>query len=114
TTVSYRKAYLYRIAQSLIVDRWRRSRIERAWAQQSPVQDDIQSLDISDDMQRAFGQLKHQQQSLLWLAYVEGFDHREIAIALGVREKSVRVLLFRARTALAEILDREGLGPEVA
>jgi DNA-directed RNA polymerase specialized sigma24 family protein len=49
---------------------------------------------------------------LLWLAYVEGFDHREIAAAKGVAEKSVRVLLFRARKALAAILSRAGLGPE--
>jgi hypothetical protein len=31
-----------------------------------------------------------------------------------VGEKSVKVLLFRARKALAEILDRAGLGPEAA
>ena len=58
-----------------------------------------------DDMTEAFGELKPQQRSLLWLAYVEGFDHREIADAAGVKEKSVKVLLFRARKALAGILE---------
>jgi RNA polymerase sigma-70 factor (ECF subfamily) len=45
----------------------------------------------------------------LWLAYFEGFDHGEIAAALGLREKSVRVLLFRARRKLALILKRRNL-----
>jgi DNA-directed RNA polymerase specialized sigma24 family protein len=45
---------------------------------------------------------------------VEGCDHREIASAVGVKEKSVRVLLFRARKALSNLLQRAGFGPEVA
>jgi DNA-directed RNA polymerase specialized sigma24 family protein len=48
------------------------------------------------------------------LPHVEGMDHREIAAAAGLKEKSVRVLLFRARKALAAVLERAGLGPEVA
>ena len=62
-------------------------------------------------MSRIFEQLKPQEQSLLWLAYVEGFDHREIALALQLTEKSVRVLLFRARKKLAGILTEKGFGP---
>jgi RNA polymerase sigma-70 factor (ECF subfamily) len=107
------RCYLYRTAESLIVDHWRRWKREQRW--------DVESLfhkeapperDMSDDMTRAFRQLKPEHRSLLWLAYVEGFDHREIAAARGVQEKSVRVLLFRARKALAAILERAGLGPE--
>jgi RNA polymerase sigma-70 factor (ECF subfamily) len=51
-----------------------------------------------------FGELKPQQRQMLWLSYVEGSDHREIATALGVREGSVRVLLHRARKKLASLL----------
>ena len=47
------------------------------------------------------------------LAYVEGFEHREIATAVGVNEKSVRVLLFRARRKLARTLESSGLAPSV-
>ena len=61
---------------------------------------------------RVFEHLKTQEQTLLWLAYVEGFDHREIALALQLREKSVRVMLFRARKKLAGMLSKQGLGPE--
>lgn len=50
---------------------------------------------------------------MLWLAHVEGFDHREIAGMLGLEPASVRVLLFRARKRLVAILTKLGLGPEV-
>jgi RNA polymerase sigma-70 factor (ECF subfamily) len=46
----------------------------------------------------------------MWLAYVEGADHCEIAETLGLREASVRVLLFRARRKLAHLLREGGHG----
>ncbi len=52
------------------------------------------------------------QQTLLWLAYVESFRHREIAQMLDLAEKSVRVLLLRARKQFSEMLTREGLNPK--
>jgi RNA polymerase sigma-70 factor (ECF subfamily) len=109
------RGYLYRTAESLIVDQWRRSKREQqrdlaAYAQHSS------ALDSQDgsDIHRALAQLKPKHRLLLWLAYVEEFDHREIAAAAGIKEKSVRVLLFRARRTLAKILTRTGLGAEVA
>jgi RNA polymerase sigma-70 factor (ECF subfamily) len=57
-----------------------------------------------------FARLKPQERDLLWLAYVEGFDHREIAAALHLAEKSVLVLLFRARPKLARLLEKEKIG----
>jgi RNA polymerase sigma-70 factor (ECF subfamily) len=107
------RSYLYRTAESLIADHWRRWKREQRWDVESLFQKEAPpDRDIADDMTRAFRQLKPDHRSLLWLAYVEGFDHREIAAARGVHEKSVRVLLFRARKALAAILERAGLGPE--
>ena len=109
------KAYLYRTATSLLVDHWRRARRERMWSlktifeERAPV-----NKGMSQDMARLFAQLKPQEQSLLWLAYVEGFDHREIATALELTEKSVRVLLYRARKKMAGILADVGLGPRGA
>ena len=55
-----------------------------------------------------------ERRALLWLAHVEGSSHDEIADAIGVKAKSVRVLLFRARKRLAEILTKHGMGPEGA
>lgn len=50
---------------------------------------------------------------MLWLAHVEGRDHREIAEMIGVGHASVKVLLFRARRKLSALLERAGIGPEV-
>ncbi len=108
------RAYLYRTADSLIVDNWRRRQREMAGNLQLPLRGERPGRDMDDDVRILFSQLKPQQRSLLWLAYVEGCDHREIAAAAGVKERSVRVLLFRARKALVGLLQRAGIGPEVA
>jgi RNA polymerase sigma-70 factor (ECF subfamily) len=48
--------------------------------------------------------LKPRERELLWLAYVEGMNHAEVAAATGLRVISVRMLLFRARRKAAELL----------
>jgi RNA polymerase sigma-70 factor, ECF subfamily len=109
------RGYLYRTAESLIIDRWRSSKRERArdLLAQAERREIVSPWD-GDDVHRALSQLKPQQRTLLWLAYVEEFDHREIAAAAGITERSVRVLLFRARKTLAKVLTLAGLGPEAA
>ena len=100
------KGYLYRTAESLLIDHWRREKRRKRWSLETMFQKEHNpDRSASDDVSEAFRILKPQQRSLLWLAYVEGFDHREIAAAAGVRESSVKVLLFRARKALADLLE---------
>ncbi len=48
--------------------------------------------------------LSNREQQLLWLAYAEGFTHKEVANIMNLSENSVRVLLFRARHRLASAL----------
>lgn len=48
----------------------------------------------------------------LWLRYVEDLSPRDVARALGRREATVRVMLFRSRAVLARRLAREGEGSE--
>ena len=102
------KGYLYRTAESLLIDHWRREKRSKRWSLETIFQKErTPARGASDDMSEAFRILKPQQRSLLWLAYVEGFDHREIADAAGLKESSVKVLLFRARKALAAILEKK-------
>jgi RNA polymerase sigma-70 factor, ECF subfamily len=109
------KAYLYKIASSLLVDHWRRVKRERRWSLWNFLGGELATNPKSEsDAMRFFRRLKPQEQLLLWLAYVEGFDHREIAVALRLKEKSVRVLLFRARKKLARTLEDAGLGGKEA
>ncbi len=48
--------------------------------------------------------LKPRARQLLWLAYVEGMSHAEIAEATGLGVMSIRLLLFRARRHAAGLL----------
>jgi RNA polymerase sigma-70 factor, ECF subfamily len=98
--------YLFRIATNLTRDRWRHHRAE-------PLPDQINErgvappMDRQLEMRQAFQRLKLRERQLLWLAYVEGANHKEIAECTGVRAASVRLLLFRARRRLAKLI-REG------
>ena len=104
------RAWLFRIASRLIVDHWRRGRLERG--RPDPAADlrgtAGPDVPLRIDMARVFERLNPQQRQLMWLAYVEGADHREIAEALGLRERSVRVLLYRTRRKLASLLQASG------
>ncbi len=113
---SQQKAYLYKIASSLLVDHWRRLNREQRWDWKAFVGKERTTetpLELAHDVSEVFRTLKPQQRSLLWLAYVEGFEHREIASMLGLRENSVKVLLFRARRKMAETLTKRGFGPRM-
>lgn len=96
------RSYLFRIATNLLRDRWRRR--EAAATVGTTDQSCGDDPEVRTDVRLAFEQLKHRERQLLWLAYVEGFDHREIAHLTGLRVASVRVLLFRARGELAGML----------
>jgi RNA polymerase sigma-70 factor (ECF subfamily) len=56
------------------------------------------------DLGRAMAQLRPRDREMLWLAYAQGSTHRDIAGTVGVKAESVRLLLFRARHKLAELL----------
>jgi RNA polymerase sigma-70 factor (ECF subfamily) len=106
-----RRAYLYRIATNLMRDRWRQSRREilglasflGRWEERGREAD----ASLRMDLESAFERLQPRERAILWLAYVEGYDHREIAGIVGVKEGSVRVLLFRARKNAARELARQ-------
>jgi RNA polymerase sigma-70 factor (ECF subfamily) len=102
------RRYLYRIASNLIVDRWRRGKFEQGVAVQEPA---VPTPRYEDDatVAQIFAELTPRERALLWLAYVEGESHEEIAASLGVRKRGVRVLLFRARRRLRELLQVRGI-----
>jgi RNA polymerase sigma-70 factor (ECF subfamily) len=111
------RAYLFRIATNLVIDQWRkRTREQQALDQFAPSLTPApssatgQGQSLSIDMARTFAELKPRERALLWLAYVEGSEHDEIAQSLGLKSKSIRVLLFRARHRLAALLKKKGLG----
>ena len=48
--------------------------------------------------------LNPREREILWLAYVEGSSHKEIAEVVGLKAGSVHLLLFRARHKMARLL----------
>jgi len=98
------KNYLFRIATNLLRDRWRRAEDFAVSTIESSVTD--QHPEIQTDVRIAFQRLKPRERQLLWLAYVEGANHKEIASLTGLRTGSIKLLLFRARRKLAAILRR--------
>jgi RNA polymerase sigma-70 factor (ECF subfamily) len=103
------KAYLYRIATNLVYDHFRRQSRESGRLSETDVEPRYEPFAPESDIGKIFEKLKLQERALLWLAYVEGHDHKEIAEILGIKSASVRVLLFRARRNMAEMLEEKTL-----
>jgi RNA polymerase sigma-70 factor, ECF subfamily len=96
------RRYLFRIATNLLRDRWRKGADELS---QEVVEEGFSvDVDTQMDVRAAMRMLKPRERELLWLAYVEGMNHTEIAAATGLRAISVRMLLFRARKKAAGLL----------
>jgi RNA polymerase sigma-70 factor, ECF subfamily len=97
------RRYLFRIATNLLRDRWRAGQ-DKPFAE--PAEAGIAAdLDTPIDVRAMLEHLKPKERELLWLAYVEGMDHAEIAAATGLGRLSVRTLLFRARGKARRFLD---------
>jgi len=103
-----RAPYLFTIARNLMRDHWKRSaRVEESGSGEdlhSLVASATRDVAVSIDLERALEALTPQERSIVWLAYAEGWDHRTIGRIVGVGEKSVKVLLFRARKNLVQLL----------
>jgi len=59
-------------------------------------------------MASVFAHMSAQERAILWLAHVEEMSHKEIGSILGVKEKSVRVMVFRARERAKDLLEKAG------
>jgi RNA polymerase sigma-70 factor (ECF subfamily) len=99
------KPYLFRIATNLLHDRWRKGE-DTTWSEPPEIGCE-RDLDTQIDVRDLMQQLKPRERQLLWLAYVEGMTHSEIAKATGLHSMSIRILLFRARQRAAELLGRK-------
>lgn len=106
----HRRNSLFCIAMNLARDARRRGRDR----QHVELRDTVPALgDVAaraegrTDLARAMARLRPEQREMLWLAYGQGSSHAEIAEMLGVKAGSVKILLFRAKRKLAEILGGE-------
>lgn len=106
------RSYLFRIATNVLNDRWRRRKNNGEVDIEEKEAGDLffVEADMTDriDVRRVMSSLKRRQRQLLWLAYVEGMNHTEIAAVTGLRALSVKLLLFRARRSAAALLRPQG------
>ena len=115
---AHRRNYLFRIATNLVNDHRRRPQVERVEmnerleAAEARLEDN--GANIAErtarriDLARAMNRLKPRERDMLWLAYANGSSHQEIADALGLKRASIKLLLFRARRRLANLLREPG------
>jgi RNA polymerase sigma-70 factor (ECF subfamily) len=110
----HRRNYLYRIATNLLRDHHRRARPQ---TDRVPERDERPVHDVGvhlrSDVGSAMAEIGSRDRQMLWLAYVEGATHEEIAGIMELKPSSVRSMLFRARTRLAKVLRERGLRPGV-
>jgi RNA polymerase sigma-70 factor (ECF subfamily) len=104
------RRYVFRIGSNLLADRWRRATQEASWLDRLRGTIEVHvDPEYDDRLSREFAALKPRERALLWLAYVEGESHEEIAAALGLSRGSIKVLLSRARGRLRDLLAAKGL-----
>jgi RNA polymerase sigma-70 factor (ECF subfamily) len=110
----HRRYYIFRIATNLLRDHFRRSRPEtREVPERDGAPGHDEAVHLRSDVGAAMAGLATRDRQMLWLAYVEGASHQEIAEVLGLRTSSIRSMLFRARQRLAAELQARGLGASV-
>jgi RNA polymerase sigma-70 factor (ECF subfamily) len=104
------KRYLFRIATNLLKDHWRRPKA--SWIEDLPesvfANESSHGMDAQMMLEPRLLQLRPRERQLLWLAHAEGYSHKEIAEIMGLRSPSIRLMLFRARHKLAELLKDGG------
>jgi RNA polymerase sigma-70 factor (ECF subfamily) len=106
--------YLFRIATNLIHDRWRRGKDVPLPTDSAEIAAPTPHYDRRLGVRQAFDRLKPRERQLLWLAYIEGSNHQEIAEHTGLQAGSIRLLLFRARRKLADLIGTKSPAREVS
>jgi RNA polymerase sigma-70 factor, ECF subfamily len=98
------RRYLFRIATNLLRDHWRRPHSPSI----EEIPEEFFAVATGSDSHALLGpvlaRLRPRDRQLLWLAYAEGYSHREIAEVTGLASASIRLLLFRARRKAARLL----------
>lgn len=108
---AHQRHYLFRIATNLVRDSHRRSlRADGPFDDEAMARTEATDgnsgacLERRHEVRAGMARLKRRERELLWLAYAEGASHEEIGNILGLKASGVRVLLFRARRRLANLL----------
>lgn len=104
----HQRRYLFRIATNLVLDDRRRPKLDVTTLCGEPESGPPHAAQPhASGLASAMARLKPRDRSLLWPAYAHGASHEEIAAQTGLKQGSVKQLLFRARRRLATFLRGE-------
>ena len=112
---NFLQAYLYRMAHNWIVDHYRREPMQpRELTEEHRDENANPEVDTSrhlrqEGMRRALGKLTPDQQQVIVLKYLEGWQNEEIARSLKKPVGAIKSLQHRALASLEKILNREEL-----
>ena len=112
------RAYLYKIARNKAMDHLRRHRhlvpledVEMVLGSGDPESDAV-LRQRDETIYRCMQALPEQYRQVLQLSYFDNFSVAEICTILKKSQKQVYNLLARARIALKELLEKEGITHE--
>jgi len=107
-------AWLYRIAANLVVDHYRRSARKKEvslngeYAKELENKEDIsESVLLRHSLMKALGELTEEQQQIITLKFIEGYNNNEISEILSKSVGAVKTLQFRALNRLKDVLNKE-------
>ena len=111
-TIDHLQSYLYRVAHNWITDYYRRT---KNIIEESETSEQVASLDTStldrveknirtNEVRQAILSLPVEQQQVIVLKYLEGWQNEEIARLLNKKNGAIRALTFRALRTLRKKL----------
>lgn len=93
--------YLHRTATNLFRNRYRRAGVAlRARLRPAPVHDVYEAVERRDEIDRALASLTPRQRAALVLTEVLRYPAEEAGRMLGVKDSTVRALVFQARNSI--------------
>jgi len=107
-------AWLITISHNMVVDFYRTKKNKTYLENGATPDDSVSSPEqvtearfVQHRLRRAILQLRGDQQQVVLLRFIEGFQFKEIASLLGKSDGAIRVILHRALVKLRQILERE-------
>ncbi|MEA1959505.1 MAG: sigma-70 family RNA polymerase sigma factor [Chloroflexota bacterium] len=107
-------AWLMTIAHNLVIDHYRSQKHRPTLLDETTPADPstsphqmAESKWNQQKLKEGVGKLKPEQQQVIMMRFIEGFDYVEVAAALGKSEGAIRVIQHRALKELKEILSKE-------
>lgn len=98
------KAYLFKVAYNLVIDRKRKEKRETRPEEMPEEAIESGYTDLKEVLNRALNQLPENYKSIVLLRDYEGYSYKEIGEILELTEPQVKINIYRARVALKEYI----------